>query len=296
MRTLPGCFLILLFILGGPSVIGQNCGIVTGFSVDETDNMDGTCTYNFMVDYAVTSGGEKSVEISIACGTTIFVDATCLAISGSISVPYGPFTVTCCTSAISINWSGHTTANCGGTSCSSGITVPVDLLDFKAESSHGGNLLKWNTTNEINNVGFDIEHSTDDLNYSFVDHVPATSQPQEINNYEYFHQVKSENMSFYRLVQIDFDGTKTFSEKVVLTNDTHDGILKVFPNPASTEININGALNGKIKLIDMMGRIHFEGEKREKEQNISLTGIPSGLYYFVIQNTGESEIIPLIVH
>ena len=89
--------------------------------------------------------------------------------------------------------------------------LPVELISFEGVSTDEGNLLIWKTASEHNSDYFVIESSIDGEKYSPVDVVDAAGNSVEILEYDLLDTRYSSNITYYRLVQYDFDGeNKTY--------------------------------------------------------------------------------------
>ncbi len=98
-------------------------------------------------------------------------------------------------------------------------------------------------------------------------------------------------MYLYQLISYDFDGTKDIIKPIsIWVNNPFDIKLRLYPNPASTLINleIEHIIEsvGTVEIFDMVGRIVLDrkdfNQLNEKTQKLSLdfSGLNSGIYYF----------------
>jgi hypothetical protein len=96
-------------------------------------------------------------------------------------------------------------------------TLPVELLYFTAQNTEGGVFLKWKTASEVNNSHFEVELSNDGKTFKNI----ATVKAKGSNSlYDYLHDSKSPNVSYYRLKQFDIDGKSTTFKVVSVSSDT----------------------------------------------------------------------------
>jgi hypothetical protein len=122
--------------------------------------------------------------------------------------------------------------------------LPVNLLNFSGYKSGSKNVLKWTTANEQNNMGFEVQRSSDGVNYSaigFVNSVaPGGISSGELNYSFDDNTPGTSKRNYYRLSQKDLDGRNRLSNIVVISGDkpTVIGIGGLFPNPASTLVNV----------------------------------------------------------
>jgi carboxypeptidase T len=87
--------------------------------------------------------------------------------------------------------------------------VPVELTAFNISTSENSVLLNWTTATELNNSGFEILKSTDKINWEKTAFVDGQGTTSEIQHYSFIDKTPSEGKSYYRLDQIDYDGTRS---------------------------------------------------------------------------------------
>ena len=164
--------------------------------------------------------------------------------------------------------------------------LPVSLLSFTAEATPA-NLVKlaWSTAAELNAGHFGIERSTDARIFGEIAKVAAKGDSYEIRSYIHTDETPLRGRSYYRLRQVDMDGSYTYS-KVVSVRTT--GTDAPYPNPAKGgTIRIEARDAAALKLTDLSGRdIPFtykriDGEVIELQPHASLQ---PGVY--LISNDG----------
>lgn len=127
--------------------------------------------------------------------------------------------------------------------------LPVKLVYFNAVKQGSTALLQWATTEEINNSYFEVERSSNGVNFSPIQKVDANnSNSNQLNKYTAIDNTPLPGNNFYRLKQVDIDGKVSYSSVVELSFSGSIA-LKVFPNPATqNEITVNYTL-GSLKTI-----------------------------------------------
>jgi len=142
------------------------------------------------------------------------------------------------------------------------IALPVQLLNFSGYKNGSKNTLNWTVSSEINNRGFDVQRSTDGVNYSSIGFVNSQvgGYTNEEQHYSFDDANPSGKKQYYRLNQKDIDGNSKLSNVVMITRDkpTVLGIGGLFPNPARTSVNviIDAPQRDKITIVvtDMAGK------------------------------------------
>ncbi|MBK8880588.1 MAG: hypothetical protein IPN74_19380 [Haliscomenobacter sp.] len=138
-------------------------------------------------------------------------------------------------------------------------SLPVELSAFySVKRSQKGIALLWSTSSEINNSHFEVERSANGADWDMlgkVDGHGTTSVPRE---YVFEDPAPAAGLNYYRLRQVDFDGTFAFSPVVVESMDaTEVNELQVWPVPAASTVNLrwNGAEETTVELLDAQGRL-----------------------------------------
>jgi hypothetical protein len=120
-------------------------------------------------------------------------------------------------------------------------SLPVNLISFTAKAMNNDVLLSWSTASEQNNKGFAIERSADGENFSEIDFVNGKDFSLVRVNYKSLDQNAFDlsNSLYYRLRQVDFDGTETFSNVVSVTRSSVSAAtLNAYPNPFAQDLSL----------------------------------------------------------
>jgi Secretion system C-terminal sorting domain len=135
--------------------------------------------------------------------------------------------------------------------------VPLTLLSFDAFKNKNKVDVKWTTTNEINTSHFDIERSSDGVSFIKIGKVNSVNATG-INNYAYEDVQPFKGINFYRLKQVDIDGTYKYSNINKVLFENFGEALNIYPNPAKDYIQFDYAGKQKtvlVNLFDMQGRL-----------------------------------------
>ncbi len=173
--------------------------------------------------------------------------------------------------------------------------VPVELTSFTANVIDGEVVLIWSTATETNNSGFQVERSTNNENYEQVAFVPGFGTTTEPKNYSYSDNSVSNGTYYYRLKQIDFDGSFTYSEVVEINIGLpHEFALQQnYPNPfnPTTRINYSVPADGfvNISVYNVLGEkvteiVNSIQKAGSYEATFNATDFVSGMYIYRMES------------
>ena len=158
-------------------------------------------------------------------------------------------------------------------------SLPIELIYFNGEAKQEGNLLTWRTAAEIDNEGVEIQHSINGVNWEKLTFVQGQGNSSQIREYTYLHYRPQAGIHYYRLKQIDFDQSYTYSTVIAVLTTQTESEINVYPNPTSGEINIQGteSISNEVQILDQQGVILKN--LNLSSQQIDLTDLPKGVYY-----------------
>ncbi len=145
-------------------------------------------------------------------------------------------------------------------------TFPVELLTFSARARDFDVQLAWETASELNNDFFEVERSLDGVTFGAIGQVAGAGTTPLNQRYEFLDaeamRLKMPTL-YYRLRQVDFDGSVDFSPVVKVTLEPASGIgLEAFPSPFSDELNIRVGVSEsspvQIRVFDLAGKVLWE--------------------------------------
>ena len=138
--------------------------------------------------------------------------------------------------------------------------LPVELMFFNAIKQSEKVNLTWKTSSEINTSHFDIEHSSDGINFRKIDSVWSIGDANRSQHYSSFDDAPVDGSNYYRLKIIDEDGSFEYSQTVVVDfENAYDFIL--YPNPIFNVIYLKGSDDfseeGQIEVFDINGKLIY---------------------------------------
>jgi len=171
------------------------------------------------------------------------------------------------------------------------IPLPVSLLSFDARKSADGKKaeLHWVTTFEQNVSRFEIQRSTDGINYSKIGVVNALNIITG-SSYSWQDIAPLMGVNYYRLRMVDTDASSKMSPvKTLRFVEKYE--LLVFPTLTSNLVFIQSPKEVTAQLINMLGVVVQQKVVRGSS-SFDLSGLPSGIY--MIRVVGEKRIFKIM--
>lgn len=184
---------------------------------------------------------------------------------------------------------GSITASASGGGC---VVLPIELSKFTATCENNKNVLEWITSTEINNDFFTVEQSSDGIAYSEAAIVQGAGN-SNVNNYYKTELKSSEENTYFRLKQTDYDGQFSYSEPIYLQCNENNHVTDIYPNPATNEIFVKYNLKDNVTgyIVNVLGEQvkSFNNSSDSDIMKISIVDLPIGMYNVVMisKKTGE---------
>ncbi len=196
--------------------------------------------------------------------------------------------------------------------------LPVELIAFSGQFVNGSVRLTWSTATEINNYGFEIERAVKQQNgfipvnvWQKIGFVEGHGNSNSVKDYSFTDNNVSYGTYFYRLKQIDIDGSYHFSEAIEVQAGEIPGSFVLeqnYPNPFNPSTTIKFVTKEKtfaeLKIFDSIGReaamlfngITDAGRVYSIEFDASSVsgGLASGIYYYRLK-TDNSNLVKKMV-
>ena len=174
------------------------------------------------------------------------------------------------------------------------VIVPVELTSFTVIVEKSSVLIEWTTATETNNLGFEVQRKTNDV-WQSLGFIEGNGTSTKKTNYYFednFDDVSFKGNVSYRLKQIDYDGTFSYSDVIILEVDfipNEFSLSQNYPNPFNPSTTIKYSLPVESKVL--LSVYNLIGEKIDELSNrIQQAGIynvnwnasdfASGIYYY----------------
>lgn len=136
------------------------------------------------------------------------------------------------------------------TLCSGELPLPVQLLSFTGRADGSKNVLSWSTATERESDRFEVERSTDLSTWELVASAAAAGTSNSTLHYMVYDKAPTQ-LAYYRLRQVDLDGTNTFSEVVAVQRENGDEKLLLFPNPGVDQLTVRSPGQEPIEQVEI---------------------------------------------
>ncbi|MEM8887776.1 MAG: hypothetical protein AAGD28_07295 [Bacteroidota bacterium] len=210
-----------------------------------------------------------------------------------------PAGATCGHSSEPLNVVSSTSPECQG-------VFPVEMLSFDGKQIGQSVELKWATAQEINNQGFEVQISQDGVDFEKIGFVNGMGNSSAVSLYTFQTGALNSGSYIFRLRQIDYDGSFSYSDNLELSVDLNNAYLvSIAPNP----INANSKLLVEVqekqevrvdllstdgKLVERVGSGLIEnGQPFELE--LGGGDLPGGLYLLRVQGWNFSHFEKIII-
>ncbi len=182
--------------------------------------------------------------------------------------------------------------------------IPVELTSFTANTRNGRVVLKWVTSTETNNSGFEIQRKESEWKkIGFVKGRGTTADPQ---SYSFTDTDNRTGTYFYRLKQIDYDGSIEYSIVISVSFEvpSNFSLLQNYPNPFNPSTSIKYSIPQadfvSLKVYDLLGReIAVLINQKQKAGNYEITfegsDLASGVYLYELKSAKKSEIKKMLL-
>lgn len=177
------------------------------------------------------------------------------------------------------------------------LIIPVELKSFTASVNKNTVMLNWSTATETNNSGFQVQRKSVNSDYQTIGFVEGKGTTTEVQNYFFADNNVSVGKFYYRLAQVDFDGSVNYTDaiEVDVNPPLEFSLSQNYPNPFNPTTTIDFTLplksNVVLKVYDVIGQeilkaIDTEMEAGYHKLNLDLARFSSGVYIYRIDVKG----------
>ena len=156
--------------------------------------------------------------------------------------------------------------------------LPVELSSWNATYRDKQVALNWTTSLEIENDHFLVQHSPDGTEFKTLEKIAGAGTTYETQTYGYDHLSPVIGLNYYRLVQVDLDGSSSVTEvkRVRIEAAT---TTSIYPNPAVDRITVSGAENATYRIYDQAGSLILQSSDNP---TLDVSSLTPGTYFLEV--------------
>ncbi len=171
-------------------------------------------------------------------------------------------------------------------------SLPIELLEFKAELKQHHVILNWTTASELNNDFFTVNRSIDAKNFAPIGKIMGSGTSNAMNEYSFIDNSPVKGTNYYQLQQTDYDGKNSFSEMIAVEFKENNGLeLQIIDKKSIVEAIINNPCKEKpvvLEVFDVTGKkiysLPISMEQEMQKVSISKDIFHKGIYMFNLRS------------
>ena len=180
--------------------------------------------------------------------------------------------------------------------------VPVKWISFTGEKIKNNAVkLNWDV-NELDNHLYIIERSLDGQTFSAIGEIGASTAPGNIHSYTFTDTKPFASINYYRLKQIDKNGSYSYSNTITISFDEYIGGWVVYPNPTSEFVNLFSNSNYsklQVSVYDAIGKLVYTQNKQAVVKGeiikVPLSGFAKGVYSIKVEANNTESITKKVI-
>jgi fibronectin-binding autotransporter adhesin len=228
------------------------------------------------------------------CKNTFSALSAWIDIGGTVGAAGGLSTITSTSAPTAFNsFSRFTLANkIGGVN-----PLPVTLLEFKGESKPEGHQLSWSTAKEENHAYFDLEYSSDGISFKAIHRVYGEGNREGVFTYHYLNAEVASSKAYYRLRQVDNDGSGSYSHLISMENGGAFNVVSLYPNPSQGQVSFSGLASDVVfqcRLYDVQGQLVYSSVLNSLNPTVDISTLPSGTYLVELGSMQERKVATVV--
>ncbi|RTQ50955.1 T9SS type A sorting domain-containing protein [Hymenobacter gummosus] len=182
------------------------------------------------------------------------------------------------------------------------LPLPVELVSFTAAAQGPAVQLKWRTAQEVGNARFEVERSLDGQQFGQIGQVAGQGTKTSPTDYAFLDGQLPQGLNpeaplYYRLRQVDLDGTAQFSEVRTVAPQPADGRpgLQLYPQPVPRGAALHYVRRGALQQAAELTVYSLTGKRLTTHRlppgasgSVPTTGLPAGSYLLRLQQPDGS--------
>ena len=177
------------------------------------------------------------------------------------------------------------------------VSLGVAIHSFYGTPTNYGNSLSWTAGTASGSASYTIERSADNKTYTDIGHV--TANLSEGATYHFLDAQPLAGINYYRLQQLENNGTETFSNTITVYHRLEDfHLLSLHPNPVTTTLTLQYATpedrQVMVQIYNEQGRVQYSKTYRfaanDKTLLLPVSSLAPGKYYITLSSVDEGRI------
>jgi hypothetical protein len=171
-------------------------------------------------------------------------------------------------------------------------TLPIELTNFDYSCNNETLKLNWSTASETNNDYFLVLGSADGMEWIEVGKIAGGNNSNNTLNYNFNIPKHYSNLNYYKLKQVDFDNSYSYSN-ILYVDCQSKNKIEIFPNPFADELNLKVYTNELVpyQISTILNQVVNSGYVNSESSTIKLSELPSGIYFIKVNNSNSHKII-----
>jgi len=172
-----------------------------------------------------------------------------------------------------------------------GIGLPVKLEEYKVAKRQTDVVVNWKTSGEMDVKYFSVEYSLDGIQFVSLKNMESKGKGGNGAEYKFIHTTPVKGIQYYRLVEYNLDGSKTYFSTRSVSFDGILNLVQVLPNRVHDKVTayVVQGLYQQVQLMDNTGRTLYVKDlsSQSTELNLGMKSYAAGIYYlrFIGKNT-----------
>ncbi len=164
--------------------------------------------------------------------------------------------------------------------------LPVQLTAFLGKATKTGVALQWETASERNADYFEVQRAESLADgFSSLGQVKCAGSSTQRHAYQ-FADAAAAGRHYYRLRQVDLDGSESFSPVAVVETGLLAG-LTAYPTLATHTLHVSGPAGTHLSVLDQQGKqVQAADIAASQQQQLDVSGLPGGVYFLRDASTG----------
>lgn len=177
------------------------------------------------------------------------------------------------------------------------VTLPVTFAAMEGHRQNDQISIAWKVENELNITKYDVEHSSNGIDFIKINSIELFSGGNANNNYSFVDAHPATGNNFYRIKSVDRDGSQKFSTIIKVTSLKSAGSITIYPNPIkgnTVNLQFTNQPAGiyQVRLVNNSGQLVYSGKFPIASSSISQTIITNrlnrGIYQLEIKAPDNS--------